>query len=215
MAEHNTEKRHEAILLLLGEVMGILRDGKTFNPENPIFGAIDSTDEGPENTGRVYRYRNAVIPQSKMGMTTEADPGNYSEDRSGVPVVPSHFSLRFYEPVQGFTWTEIQGRLDLANYWVDITGGRQERNCFPATLPNAWVTICRYRANAQADSRFPANVELGFFGPRKDGPPGEYDLDEVTIFRAYLYLTPETRKQKREEKERRVRDLYGNPESTK
>lgn len=215
MTENSSGKKHEAILSLLGEIMAILRDGKPFNPESPIFGTIGSTDEGPENTGHVYRYKNEAIPPSKIVITTEADPWDYSEDRSNVPVVPFYFLLRFYEPVPGFALTEIQNRLDLASYRIDVNGEKQEGNCFPATPPNAWVTICRYRANAHADSRFPVNVELGFFGPRKDGPPGEYDLDEVTIFRAYPYLTPETRKQKREEKERRERDPYGNLGSTK
>ncbi|MFX1766431.1 hypothetical protein PWP93_28415 [Paraburkholderia sp. A1RI-2L] len=33
-----------------------------------------------------------------------------------------------------------------------------------------------------------------------------YDLDRVTIRRAYPYLTPEMRKQKREEKAQRIRE---------
>ncbi|WP_434664681.1 hypothetical protein P5W99_29470 [Paraburkholderia sp. A3BS-1L] len=197
------DKQHEAILAMLDEAMTILRDGKSFNPESGIFGVIKSTDEGPENTGRVYRYENDTMPPSKLVMTTEADPLNYFEDRSKVAVVPSQLLLRFYKPVRGFTWTEIQRRLDLADYWVDTGGNRQEGNCFPASPPNDWITICRYRANEHIDSRFPVNVELGFFGPTKEGM---YDLDRVKIRRAYPYLTPEMRKQKREEKALRIRE---------
>ncbi|MFX1765567.1 hypothetical protein PWP93_28420 [Paraburkholderia sp. A1RI-2L] len=100
MHEQNMDKQHEAILALLDEAMTILRDGKSFNPESGIFGAIRSTDEGPENTGRVYRYENDTMPPSKLVMTTEADPLNYFEDRSKVAVVPSQLLLRFYKPVR-------------------------------------------------------------------------------------------------------------------
>lgn len=211
MPEQNSDKQHEAILTLLDEAMAILREGKTFNPEDPIFGKVSSIEAVADNVKRAYDYDNNTIPPSDLGMTTEADPLNYSDNRSAVPVVPSHFFLRFYEPVQGFTWTEIQKRLDLADYWVYTNGGKQEGKCFPASPPNEWITICRYRANERIGSRFPVDVELSFLGPRKNG---NYDFDSITIDRAYPYLTPEMRKQKREEREQRARDLYGNPGTT-
>lgn len=212
MHEQNTDEKHEAILSLLDEVMAIFRDDRLFNPQNPDFGQIRATEKLKRTVGVVYKYKNGVIRPLNLVLTEEADPLNYSEDRSMVPVVPSNFFLDFAVPVQGFTWTEIQKRLDLADYWIDTNGGKQEGNCFPASPPNEWITICRYRANARAHSRFPVNVTLGFFGPRKDGA---YDLDRVTISRAYPYLTPEMRKQKREEEKQGARDLYTNPEATK
>lgn len=206
MREQATNSRHEAILALLDEVMAILRDGKPFNAQSPIFGQIQAAEKLKRTVGLGYEYKNNTIQAMTLAMTTEADPLNYAEDRASVPIVPSNFFIDFAVPVQGFTWAEIQKRLDLADYWVDTNGGKQEGNCFPASPPNEWITICRYRANAHADSRFPVDVELGFFGPRTEGA---YDLDRITINRAYPYLTPEMRKQKREERVKRIREEIG------
>jgi hypothetical protein len=212
MHEPARDKRHEAILALLDEVMVIMRNGKPFNPENPIFGQIQNTVQLKRTVGMGYEYKNDTIKAMTLAMTIEADPLNYEDDRKSVPVVPSNFFLDFAVAVRGFTWTEIQKRLDLADYWIDSGGKKEEGNCFPASPPNEWITICRYRANVRADSRFPVDVELGFFGPRKEGT---YDLDRVTIRRSYPYLTPDIRKQKREEKEQHARDLYGNPRASR
>ena len=207
MHEQTMDKRRVAVLTLLDDVMAIMREDKPFNPESATFGKIENTKNLKRTVGVTYEYKNTIIQAMTLAMTTEANPLNYVEDRMRVSTVPSIFALDFSVPIHGINWTEIQERLDLANYWVDTDGDKHEGNCFPASPPNEWVTICRYRANEPVGSRFPVNVELGFFGPRKDGT---YDLDRVIIRRAYPYLTPELRKQKREEQERRAHELYGN-----
>lgn len=205
MANRLANAQRLAFLALLDEVISILRDNKPLNPENPVFGEIKSTDTGPEGAGHVYRYKNNAIPSAKEIFTTQADPLDYSEDRTKVRAVPSYFHLYFFDSITGISRTEMEERLDLADFRPGPHGEKVEGNCYPAPPPAISVLICRYRANERIDSRYPVNVEFVFNEPSKDNPLVEPALASVTIERAYPVFSPGERKQQREEESQRAR----------
>jgi hypothetical protein len=89
-------------------------------------------------------------------------------------------------------------------------GVREEGNDLGHSLPPfTREHRYRYRANAGEKGRFPVNVEFFFIDPAPDNPSGKARLDQITITRAYPYLTPATRKKKREEQNQKKRQTYG------
>ena len=73
----------------------------------------------------------------------------------------------------------------------------------------------RYRAKEHLTTRVPVDVELDYIDPERNDPSGVQELSRIVISRAYKNMMPEERMQKREEKEQRGRDLYGNSGTTK
>lgn len=217
MDNRNQGTQVGAIMSMLDEAMLIIRDGKQISINNMIFGDFRKIEKySSSNYGEEYSFDNNKISEADILINTVDDPQNYSDDRGRVALVPSSFTLRFYHPIAGITPAMIEKRLDLADYWVDPGGQRRPNHIDIRVPPNLSEHSYRYRANARADSRFPVDVEVFYVDPSPDAPQGEPPkLEQIDIRRAYSYLTPEMRKQKREEKEHRVHDLYSNPGATK
>lgn len=209
-----TAAQQEDFLGLLDTVMGVLRDDAPLPPLDSMFrlGTIDIRDP---QTGYVrYSFLSSGFPGGQIFFTTVADPLNYSEDRTKVPVVPESFDLMFSNSVIGIDRKTLEQRLKLADYWVDDDGNRHEGNSQMPIPPAIRLHNYRYRAIEQSQSRFAVDVELFYIDPPKDDPSQPQILDGVKISRSYPYLTPDMRKQRREEKEQRVRDMYGNSGAT-
>ncbi|MFD1560800.1 hypothetical protein ACFSHT_35015 [Paraburkholderia silviterrae] len=208
-----TDVQRHTIFRMLDEVMVIMRDDKPFNPDSGVFGRVDSTHTLPGYPGARYSFDHADLPTATIELVTASNPLDYSEDRMTVPVVPTYFKLDFSPSIYGITEDMLKKRLDLADYWIDRDGVRQEGNETPPPGPGLLLKPYRYRAKAHADSRFPVDVEIVYGLPTGDEPKSQ--LFFLTIERAYALVTPEDRKRMREEKEQRVRELYGKPEATK
>lgn len=214
MLEGERNHRREVILEIIDKAMSILRDNRPFDAADPVFGVIRSKEKFPDLTDTQYIFKNSTIPGVIINFSTVTDPLDYSEDRTKVSMVPRTFDLRFISSssLLDISPAVLKKRLDLADYWVAGDGTRYEGNDLGAgSPPTPRLHTYRYRANARPDSRFSVDVDL-LYGD--DGPTDPTDIRvilQVTLSRAYPYLTPEMRKQKREENERRARDLYGNP----
>ncbi|MFD1560823.1 hypothetical protein ACFSHT_35145 [Paraburkholderia silviterrae] len=214
MPKQITKEQSTALSSLLNEVMGVLRDDKPFNPKQFAFGELKSTENSPDDPGISYEYRNSKLPDSQTTITTYSDPLNDVEDRTLVPVVPVKFEIDFYDLTGELSKGSLERELDLANYWVGIDGKENKRNCYPSPAPARGILICRYRANPHESGRVPVDVDM-FFSYRDNMNADMLRLSSIYIRRDYPYVTPAMRKQKREEKEQRIRELYGKPEAAK
>ncbi|WP_052409469.1 hypothetical protein [Paraburkholderia oxyphila] len=208
-----SDVQRNIIFRMLDEVMAIMRDDKPFDPDDGTFGKIRNTRAQPGYPGMFYSFKNISIPPATIEFVTASNPLDYSEDRTSVPVVPIHFKLNFDPPIDNLTEDVLKKRLDLADYWIDRDGVRHEGNEMPPPGPGLLLKPYRYRAKTQADSRFPVDVEIVFGLPTGDEPKSQ--LFFLTIERAYALVTPEDRKRMREEKEQRVRELYGKSDAAK
>ncbi|MEI7296108.1 hypothetical protein WCQ02_28505 [Paraburkholderia tropica] len=212
MIETPLERQRGVILDLLDKGMAILREDKAVDFSDPIWGKLHSTNSDTRDPGKVYEYRPTELPGVDVVLATISDPLDYSEDRMGVATVPTIFELNFMssrlridiEP------SVIKKRLDLADYWVDSDGIRVPGNDLGAgPPPTPLLHRYRYRANEKPDSQFPVSVELGYSDADPTDPTGTRILDLITIRRAYPLLTPEMRKQRREEERFKKREKYG------
>jgi hypothetical protein len=204
-----TNEQRNAILHVLQEAMLILRDKRPFNTENHEFGKLSWIEDQYRQPGNIYHYTNTQIPEGTITLSTIDDPFDYSEDRSKVAIVPSNFEMYFYVAVRGITPTILKEQLDLADYWIDGDGEKHHYNDMgPGILPMPGLHSYRYRANARSDDQFPVDVELFYGDGPENAPSGTMpSLGIVDIRRAYPYLTPQMRKQKREEATTRARGL--------
>jgi hypothetical protein len=204
-----TEQR-SAIMNVLQEAMLILRDKKPFNTENSAFGKLSLTEAQYKQPGHIYHYTNTQIPEGTVTLSTFDDPLDYSDDRSKVAIVPSNFELNFYVTVHGITPLMLKEQLDLADYWIDGDGEKHQYNDMgPGTLPMPGLHRYRYRANARSDSQFPVDVELSYGEGSPNAPSGTLpSLGIVDIRRAYPYVTPQMRRQKREEGAARAQHTF-------
>jgi hypothetical protein len=202
MIETPLERQREVILDLLDKGMAILREDKTVDFSSTDFGKLHKTIDDSDDPGKVYKYRSAELPDVDVVLATISDPLDYSEDRMRVAPVPTIFELNFMssrvridiEP------SLIKRRLDLADYRINFDGTRIAGNDLGAGVPPApLLHTYRYRANERPDSRFPVNVELGYGDADPADPTDTRILNRITIRRDYPYLTPEMRKQRREE----------------
>ncbi|QBR03164.1 hypothetical protein [Paraburkholderia pallida] len=206
----------EAIANVLTGAMAIIRDDKPFNPDDSVFGQKIRTEKYPGYPGGVYLFTNKSLPQSRIIFSTAADPSDLSEDRMKVPVVPVAFEILFTGPLVEVNRYLLEERLDLANYWVDREGQKQQGNDMgPGFPPQERIHRYRYRANDHIGTRASVNVDLDYVDTDSDNPAEPPKLLHVIIERAYPLVTPEDRKRLHEEKEQRIRELYGKPEATK
>lgn len=204
--------QREAVLNLFIEVMAILRDNNPFNPNDSVFGKTVSIETDPGYPGGIYTFKNIELPYSSVTFSTAADPRDYTADRMKVPVVPAAFEILFTGSLIEVSRSMLEKRLDLADYWIDRETGERKPNDMGAGYPpNVRIHRYRYRANDHANTRVPVNVQLDYADPDASAPLEAPQLLHVSIRRAYEILTPEQRKQKREEKEQRVRELYNSP----
>ena len=212
MHENVTKAQREAILTLLQEAMEVLRDNKSLDLNSGMFGIVRDTRRSPANPGASWSLEVEALPPAMVRFTTSADPLDYSKDRMKVPVVPTAFEILFTGSLVDVSRSLLEKRLDLADYWVDReTGERKDNDIGPLPVPQQRIHGYRYRAKEHLNTRVPVNVNLDYADPDASDPAGSPKLLHVTIKRAYEILTPEERKQKREEKEQRTRDLYRNP----
>lgn len=207
--------QREALVNLLDEVMAVLRDNKPFDPGSAVFGKVASMETEPGYPGGVYSFRNEALRPARVVFSTAANPLDYSEDRMKVPVVPAYFEIFFRESLPVIDRSLLENRLDLADYWVDRDGVKKGNDMGPAYAPQDRIHIYRYRAKGHLNTRVPVDVELDYIDPEHNDPSGKQELSRIVVERAYEILTREERKRKREEKEKRARDLYGNPGATR
>ncbi len=106
----------------------------------------------------------------------------------------------------------LKKHLDLADYWIDSHGEKKQGNDMGSGLPPAVrLHNYRFRANAHSGSRFPVDVDAAYIEPSRDAlTPAQPRIIDLIIRRAYPYLTPEMRKQKRDDAAARARAAYGN-----
>ncbi|WOD16673.1 hypothetical protein [Paraburkholderia kirstenboschensis] len=206
-----TPSQERALYALLDKVMEVMRDDRPFNPGDPAFGTLESSEYFvPEGGGKKYAFAKDAFPDARVRLSTSPDPLDYSDDRLKVRVVPVSFELWFHNALAGINRRVLEERLDLAGYWVDSDGIMNEKNDMGAGLPPAMLLHpYRYRANAGDNGRFPVDVELFFLDPAPNDPSGKVRLDRITIDRDYPYLTPAMRKKKREEQNQKKRQTYG------
>ncbi|WP_321955063.1 hypothetical protein [Paraburkholderia bannensis] len=189
--------------LAIDEAMAILRDGKPFDDDKEKFGSIRRVESMTDDSGKRYYYNNDFLPDATIRMVTESDPLNYKDDRLAIPPVPSSFYLQLVSSVYGMDRAELEKRLSLESYWIDENGEQHNRNSLPSFPPAILLHVYRYRAKALASSHFPVDVELFYFDPKDGDEKREPALFAVSIRRAYPYLTPEMRKNKREAQQSR------------
>lgn len=209
MRKFASDEQKREIISVLKRAMAILRDDRPFSPRDSAFGQLISADKVKDSTAGEYVYNNRNLPESRLSVVEVSDPLDYSEDRAKVRVVPGSFQLYFYGAVSGVSRFALKSELDLADYWVDYDNQRHEGNDIGAGIPPA-VRLHRYeyRANPQPTSRFPVNVTIFFFDPLADDSSGQA-LNLIRIERAYPILTPQERKQKREQQNHEKREKYG------
>ncbi|MEC5407510.1 hypothetical protein VOM14_18345 [Paraburkholderia sp. MPAMCS5] len=206
-----TPSQEQALLRLLGKVMEVMRDDRPLNPDDSAFGALESSRSiKPGEAGMHYSFRNRAIPDATVDLSTWTDPLDYSDDRTRARAVPASFELWFYDAPTGVSRRLLEQRLDLAGYWIDAAGVREEGNDLGSGLPPAELLhTYRYRANAGEHGRFPVDVELFFLDPAPNDSSRKTRLIKITIDRDYPYLTPAMRKKKREEQNQKKRQTYG------
>ena len=211
MSDDITPSQERALLRLLDKVMEVMRDDRPFNPDDPAFGTLASSEfHMPEGGGKQYVFTNRAFPEVRMSLSTRPDPLDYSDDRLEVRVVPVSFELWFHDALAGVSRRVLEQRLDLAAYWIDSDGIRNKKNDMgPGPPPANLLHSYRYRANAGEIGRFPVDVELFFLDPAPNDPSGKVRLDAITISRDYPYLTPAMRKKKREEQNQKKPQTYG------
>jgi hypothetical protein len=210
-SEISDTARKEALLKLLDEVMAVLRDDKPFNPNGAVFGKTMSIETDPGYPGGVYNLRIEALRPANIRFSTGADPLDYSEERMMVLVVPRYFEIFFTDSLPVVDRSLLEKRLDLSDYWI-YHGVKRGNDMGPGFAPQDRIHAYRYRANNHASTRVPVDVELDYIDPERNDPDGAQELSRVVIERAYPTLTQEQRKQKREEKEQRARELYGTPD---
>lgn len=189
----------DILFKVLDEVMRIMRDDKPFLQDESVFGVLRNVESSSNDSGRQYRFNLNSIPSASTIFVTVSDPRNYSDDRAHIPAVPQSFQIMFRHLVYGFDRADLERKLSLEPYWIDSDGVKHEGNSLQPFPPSIQLHVYRYRAKQLAGSRFPVDVELGFFDPRSEDINKEPILNAITIERAYPYVTPEMRKKKREE----------------
>ncbi|MBN3853295.1 hypothetical protein G3N59_07900 [Paraburkholderia sp. Ac-20340] len=212
MANQNSEGKINAIMTVLRNAMLLVRDNAPLNLESSDFGSIQSVEKSPfSEFGSAYTFRNKLTPESDIKIITMDDPLNYSDDRSRVAIVPSSFELNFYVVVRDITPSMLKEQLDLADYWIDADGEIHNYNDMgPGISPMPKLHLYLYRANMRTTSQFPVDVELSYGdGTSEESSGTKPSLWTVNIRRAYPYLTPAMRKQKREEAAARANAAYG------
>lgn len=211
MSDTITPSQEKALLSLLSKIMEVLRDDRPLELQDPALGTLKSSwHTAPGEAAMHYSFRNMAFPDAKVVLSTWTDPLDYSDDRTRVPAVPVYFELWFHDALAGVNRRLLEQHLDLANHWIGADGLRNEGNDLGPGLPPAEaVHAYRYRANAGEHGRYPVDVDFFFLDPAPNDRSGKVRLDRITIVRNYPYVTPATRKKKREEQNQKKRQTYG------
>ncbi|MBN3853296.1 hypothetical protein G3N59_07905 [Paraburkholderia sp. Ac-20340] len=205
---HLSVSEANAFFDIVEAAMKLLRDDNA-DEANAAFGARYASEGEAGAPGYRYLYKSLALPQADIELYTGADPLDYSDDRSSVAVVPLSFRLRFKASIYGIDRNILMQRLALESYWVDSDDIRHHGNSLPSFPPTPQLHTYRYRAREILESRFPVDVELYFIDPLNGDSNQDSRLDEVLIYRAYPFLTPAMRKQKRDEAAARANAAYG------
>ncbi|KVN27094.1 hypothetical protein WT11_29790 [Burkholderia stagnalis] len=205
---NQADEQREMVRNILKSVMEILRDDKPFDPESTVFGRMYAAKPHPPAEGKLYRYANLVLPNSRIEFSTSDDPKDYSADRSKVKIVPAGVMIRLSPMLADLPNTEIKELLQLEDYWVDSNGNRHYENEIPGRHPQTPnLQNFRYRNKDIPGSKYPIDVELFYANPLDGSFPPK--LSKIAISRAYKILTPEERKQRRLEERQAKRQKYG------
>ncbi|WP_232457558.1 hypothetical protein, partial [Burkholderia ubonensis] len=206
--QHQAEERRAMVRSILKAAMAILRDDKPFDPGNTVLGRVYAAKPHLPAEGKLYRYVNPVLPDTRIEFSTGDDPEDFSADRSKVKIVPAGVTIRLSPMLAGLPDTEIKELLQLDDYWVDSNGNRHYENEIPGRHPQTPnLQSFRYRNKDTPGSKFPINVTLFYANPL-DGSFSPM-LAEIAIRRAYKILTPAERKQRRLEERQAKRQKYG------
>lgn len=201
-----TDEQKKLFFRMLDKVMFFLRDDQPFVFDKSGLGVVGGIESWKDDSGKRYSYNSDSLPDANILFSTTSDPMNYDDDRLAVPAVPDSFYFQFFSSKYGLDRQTLEKNLALESYWVDEKGEKHEGNSLPSFPPALRLHVFRYRAKELATSRFSVDVELFYFEPKDGEEKWEQRLDAVRIERAYPYLTPEMRKQKREEQQQKKRD---------
>ncbi|WP_143752741.1 hypothetical protein, partial [Burkholderia ubonensis] len=206
--QHQAEEQRAMVRSILKTVMAILRDDKPFDPGNTVLGRVYAAKPHLPAEGKLYRYVNPVLPDTRIEFSTGDDPEDFSADRSRVKIVPAGVTIRLSPLLADLPDTEIKALLQLEDYWVNSHGERRYGNEMIGRTPDAPnAQTFRYRAKDVPGSKFPVDVELFYANPLDGSFPQM--LGEIRISRTYKILTPEERKQRRLEERQAKRQKYG------
>ncbi|MBN3853300.1 hypothetical protein G3N59_07925 [Paraburkholderia sp. Ac-20340] len=198
-----------ALFSMIDEAMNIMEGDKKYSQDDVALGAIHNVKSWPSDPGKTYVYRSNSIPSAAIEFSTMSDPSNYSDDRNLVPIVPKAFSIYFRDSVSGVDREELERRLSLGNFWIDIDGNRHDGNSLQPSPPSIQLRVYRYRVKSERSSPVPVDVELSFFDAKEGDEHTAPVLNSIEFRRAYPYLTPAMRKQKRDEAAARANAAYG------
>ncbi|AOJ64931.1 hypothetical protein WJ32_20485 [Burkholderia ubonensis] len=206
--QHQAEEQRAMVRSILKTAMAILRDDKSFDPGNTVLGRVYAAKPHLPAEGKLYRYVNPVLPDTRIEFSTGDDPEDFSADRSKVKIVPAGVTIRLSPMLADLPETEIKDILQLEDYWVDSDGKREYGNEMMVRAPDMPnLQSFRYRSKDIPGSKFPVNVELFYANPLDGSFPPM--LTEIEISRAYKILTPAERKQRRLEERQEKRQKYG------
>ncbi|WP_322093089.1 hypothetical protein [Paraburkholderia bannensis] len=195
---------------ILDTAMKVLREDDALSTFKSLFEGPSRSEVESDSLATEYSFESNALPNADIKLFTSPDPLNYADDRHAIPVVPVSFQIRFFSSIYGVDRSALEKRLSLEPWWVDSDGIEHDGNSLPSLPPAIRLHAFRYRARELPTSRFPVNVEVFYIDPDKDDVEREPRLDEIRINRAYPYLTPEMRKQKRDEAAARAQNEYGN-----
>ena len=205
---NQANERREMVRNILKTAMAILRDDQPFDPDGMVFGRVYAAKSHRPAEGKLYRYINPVLRNTRVEFSTSDDPEDYSADRSKVKIVPTGVTIRLSPMLAGIPHTEIESLLQLDNYWVDSQGEINYGNEMMGRTPDApSAQTFRYRTKDTPSSKFPVDIELFYVNPLDGSFPPK--LAEIRISRDYRILTPEERKQRRLEERRAKRKNTG------
>ncbi|KVO19944.1 hypothetical protein [Burkholderia ubonensis] len=206
--QHQAEEQRAMVRSILKTAMAILRDDKSFDPGNTVLGRVYAAKPHLPAEGKLYRYVNPVLPDTRIEFSTGDDPEDFSADRSKVKIVPAGVTIRLSPMLADLPETEIKDLLQLEDYWVDSDGKREYGNEMIVRTPDMPnLQSFRYRSKDIPGSKFPVDVELFYANPLDGSSPPM--LTEIEISRAYKILTPAERKQRRLEERQAKRQKYG------
>ncbi|NIE66431.1 hypothetical protein F3J17_21395 [Burkholderia sp. Ax-1719] len=212
-----TRQEKATLFDVLEVAMRVLRDGKSSFEENSRFGKqIRRNNWYGSQTREDLVFKNDNIPRAEILVTTQDDPLDYTDDRNAVPIIPSEFEAHFASPVTGVSIDEIKNALNVEDFWADESG---HKYVYPPgglqISPRGTVFSYRYSAKQTSEMRFEVTASITYLAPDKtDASDGVRWLNNITLTRDYPYLTPEMRKQKREEATARGQAAYGQSKGT-
>ncbi|MBN3853298.1 hypothetical protein G3N59_07915 [Paraburkholderia sp. Ac-20340] len=208
--EKMTREQTNALISVLDDAMHVLRDDAPLNGDDLRIGKVLTVDVDKSSDQILYKFKNGSLRNVSITLLAGPDPLNYAENRSDVPIVPVTLRIQMLDSAFGVSRLEIERKLDLAKYWIDTDGIKHDGNDMGAGAPpSPLLHRYRYRANPHVNSHFPVDVELFYGDPPPDDSSSGQSLIAITLERAYSYLTPAMRKQKREEAAARANAAYG------